>query len=74
MHPGAPRPRIFGMDKHLATTTHGSNLANYAAACRAQAEHFSEPERDLLVKIANTFDEIRMRAELRRAVEVDRCW
>ena len=65
---------MLGMDKHFATTTHPSNLANQAAACRAQAEHFSEPERDFLVKIANTFDDIRMRAELRRAVEVDRCW
>jgi hypothetical protein len=74
MHPGAAVARIIGMDKHSEPAANPRNLAGHAAACRAQADHFSKPERDLLVNIANTFDEMSLAADIRRAVAATRCW
>jgi hypothetical protein len=70
VHPCAYRDRIQCMDKHSKVPSLGTDFARQAEACRAQAKHFSQPERDLLVKIANSFDEIAAAFDVR----MSRCW
>jgi hypothetical protein len=62
------------MEKHSQLASPSSYLARQANVCRAQAEHFSQPERGLLVKMANSFDEIAADADVRKAVAANRCW
>ena len=49
-------------------------LSRVAEACRGQAGDFDGPERRLLLKIANLFEQMTPTARLRRAVAADRCW
>ena len=61
------------MDNRPETPAH-SSLAGQAEACRTEAEHFSDPERELLLKMASSFDQIASGDDIRTAVEADRCW
>jgi hypothetical protein len=50
------------------------DLAREAETCRVQAEHFREPERKLLLKVAKVFDELASMTEARKAIDAVRCW
>ena len=45
-----------------------------AAKCREQARHFGRPERELLLEIANAFDEMAQKSGRRHGVAALRCW
>jgi hypothetical protein len=45
-----------------------------AEQCRSRARTVSPAERELLVRIAETFEEMASAAEARRTVEETRCW
>jgi hypothetical protein len=45
-----------------------------ARECRLKAKLLGEPESELLLKIADAFDEIASRAEASQAIEATRCW
>ena len=49
-------------------------MTNEAAKCRAQARHFAPTERELLLKIAEAFEEMASRSAERDAVAAVRCW
>ena len=49
-------------------------LIDEAQQCRFRAREVSPPERELLFKIADAFEEMATAAEARRAVEETRCW
>jgi hypothetical protein len=50
------------------------DLAREAETCCVQAEHFREPERKLLLKVAKVFDELASMTEARKAIDAVRCW
>ena len=50
------------------------HLIDEAAQCRARARTVSAPERELLLKIADAFDEMATVAEARKGVAESRCW
>jgi hypothetical protein len=50
------------------------HLFDEARQCRVRARAVSDPERELLFKIADAFEEMATTAEARKAVEETRCW
>jgi hypothetical protein len=60
-----------------ATGKHEMQLLEFTAEareCRLKAKLLGEPESELLLKIADAFDEIASRTEARQAIEATRCW
>ena len=53
---------------------HDVDLSREAKTCRVQAEHFREPERNLLLTIAKAFDELALMTDARKAIDATRCW
>jgi len=49
-------------------------LFHEAEQCRVRARAAAKPERDLLLKMAASFEDIASTAEARRAIEETRCW
>jgi len=53
---------------------HDVDLAREAETCRVQAEHFREPERKLLLRIAKVFEELASMTDARKGIDAVRCW
>jgi hypothetical protein len=52
----------------------GHQLIEQAEQCRVRARKATAPERELLFKIADAFEEMATAAEARRTIDETRCW